>query len=171
LTQSSVLLAANHQLAGFRCRSPEQTNWLVAMARQAHGSGTTRVFVVKEVDQPVVVAFYAWCLASLAMADLPERLRHGAGRYPHPVALLARLGVDQRYEGQGLGAALLADGITRVAGLSDAIGCRGLLVHAESEQARALYEHLILEWEHSPTDPMHLVLLLKDIRHTLNSPR
>ncbi|MEN9878458.1 MAG: hypothetical protein RLZZ158_1497 [Cyanobacteriota bacterium] len=141
------------------------------MARQAHGSGTTRVFVVTEVDQPVVVAFYAWCLASLAMADLPERLRHGAGRYPHPVALLARLGVDQRYEGQGLGAALLADGITRVAGLSDAIGCRGLLVHAESEQARALYEHLILEWEHSPTDPMHLVLLLKDIRHTLNSPR
>ncbi len=134
-----VLLAANHQLDGFRCRSPEQTNWLVAMARQAHGSGTTRVFVVSEVDQPV--------------------------------ALLARLGVDQRYEGQGLGAALLADVISRVAGLSDAIGCRGLLVHAESEQARAFYEHLIPEWELSPTDPMHLVLLLKDIRHTLNSLR
>ena len=141
------------------------------MARQAHGSGTTRVFVVTEVDQPVVLAFYAWCIASVAIADLPERLRRGAGRYPQPVALLARLGVDQRYEGRGLGAALLADVITRVAGLSDAIGCRGLLVHAESEQARALYEHLILEWEHSPTDPMHLVLLLKDIRHTLNSPR
>ena len=61
--------------------------------------------------------------------------------------------------------------ITRVAGLSDAIGCRGLLVHAESGQARAFYEHLIPEWELSPTDPMHLVLLLKDIRHTLNSSR
>ena len=166
-----VLLAANHQLDGFRCRSPEQTNWLVAMARQAHGSGTTRVFVVSEVDQPVVVAFYAWCMASVAIADLPERLRRGACRYPQPVALLARLGVDQRYEGQGLGAALLADVITRVAGLSDAIGCRGLLVHAESEQVRAFYEHLIPEWELSPTDPMHLVLLLKDIRHTLNSSR
>jgi len=83
--------------------------------------------------------------------------------------LLARLGVDQRYEGQGIGAALLADVITRVAGLSDAIGCRGLIVHAESEQARAFYEHLIPEWEPSPSDPMHLLLLLKDIRQTLAS--
>jgi len=164
-----VLLAAHHQLDGFRCRSPEQTEWLIEHARQAHRSGTTRVFVVTEVDQPVAVAFYAWCMASVAIADLPERLLRGAGRYPQPVALLARLGVDQRYEGQGIGAALLADVITRVAGLSDAIGCRGLIVHAESEQARAFYEHLIPEWEPSPTDPMHLVLLLKDIRQTLAS--
>lgn len=164
-----VPLAAHHQLDGFRCRSPEQTEWLIEHARQAHRSGTTRVFVVTEVDQPVAVAFYAWCMASVAIADLPERLLRGAGRYPQPVALLARLGVDQRYEGQGIGAALLADVITRVAGLSDAIGCRGLIVHAESEQARAFYEHLIPEWEPSPTDPMHLVLLLKDIRHTLAS--
>jgi len=35
----------------------------------------------------------------------------------------------------------------------------------------AFYEHLIPEWEHSQTDPMHLVLLLRDIRHTLNSSR
>ena len=50
---------------------------------------------------------------------------------------------------------------------SDAIGCRGLLVHAESEQARGFYEHLIPEFERSPTDPLHLLLLLKDIRRTL----
>jgi len=164
-------LAVNHQLDGFRCRSPEQTSWLVAMVRQAHGSGTTRVFVVTEVDQPVVVAFYAWCMASVAIADLPEPLRRGAGRYPQSVALLARLGVDQLHEGQGIGAALLADVITRVADLSDAIGCRGLLVHVESEQARAFCEHLIPEWELSPTGPMHLVLRLKDIWHTVNSSR
>jgi len=51
------LLAARHQLAGFRCRSEEQTTWLVQVARQAHGTGTTRVFVVTEVDQPQVVAY------------------------------------------------------------------------------------------------------------------
>ena len=53
-----------------------------------------------------------------------------------------------------------------VASLSDAISCRGLLVHAESEQVRSFYEHLIPEFERSPTDPLHL-LLLKDIRRTL----
>ena len=69
------------------------------------------------------------------------------GRYPQPIALLARLGVDERHQGQGLGAALLLDVITRV--------------------ARGFYEHLIPEFERSPTDPFHLLLLLKDIRHTL----
>ncbi|MFN9622039.1 MAG: DUF6444 domain-containing protein [Cyanobacteriota bacterium] len=76
-------------------------------------------------------------------------------------------GVDERHEGQGLGAALLLDGISRASSLSDAIGCRGLLVHAESEQAPGFYEHLIPEFERSPTDPSHLLLLLKDIRSTL----
>jgi predicted N-acetyltransferase YhbS len=154
------------------CRSEEQTAWLVEVAKQAHGTGTTRVFVVTEVDQPRVAAYYASCMASVAITDLPERLRRGAGRYPQPVALLARLGVDQRHKGQGLGAALLLDVITQVASLaeaslSDSIGCRGLLVHAESEQALGFYVHLIPEFERSPTDPLHLLLLLKDIRRTL----
>jgi len=164
-----ALLAGHHRLDGFRCRSKEQTHWLVDVARLAHGSGTTRVFVVTEADQPAVVAYYAWCMASVAIMDLPKRMRQGSGRYPQPVALLARLGVDERHEGQGLGAALLVDVISRVATLSDAIGCRGLLVHAETAEARRFYEHLIPEWEPSPTDPLHLLLLLKDIRRSLRS--
>ena len=167
--QPPELLAARHQLACFRCRSEEQSTWLVEMAKQAHGTGTTRVFVVTESDQPAVVAYYAWCMASVGTTDLPERLRRGVGRYPQPVALLARLAVDERHEGQGLGAALLLDVVTRVASLSDAIGCRGLLVHAESKQARSFYEHLIPEFERSPTDPLQLLVLLQDIRRTLRS--
>ena len=55
--QLPELLAARHQLTGFRCRSVEQTAWLVEVAKQAHGTGTTRVFVVTEVDQAAVVAY------------------------------------------------------------------------------------------------------------------
>ena len=164
-----ALLDRQHHLDGFRCRSPEQTLWLLDHARQAHGIGTTRVFVVTGAERSAVVAYYAWCMASVALQELPERDRRGAGRYPQPVALLARLGVDERHEGQGLGAALLLDVIQRVAGLSASIGCRGLLVHAESTQARAFYEHLIPEWQRSPTDPQHLFLRLADIRLTLQA--
>lgn len=71
--QPPELLAARHQLTGFRCRSVEQTAWLVEVARQAHGAGTTRVFVVTELAQPQVVAYYAWCMASVAIADRPEQ--------------------------------------------------------------------------------------------------
>lgn len=165
--RSPELLAPHHDTSVFVCQSGEQTNWLRRHARQAASTGTTKVFVVTEGDGPVVVAYYAWCMAQLAPADAPVRLRKGAGRYPQPVALLARLGVDGGHEGRGLGAGMLQDVMARLLELSDEIGCRGLLIHAESEEARAFYTHLVPELEPSPTDDLHLVLLMKDIRRTL----
>jgi hypothetical protein len=127
--------------------------------------GTTRVFVVTKHESPSPVAYYAWCMAQLT-AVAPAHLC-GAGRYPQPVALLARLGVDIRHEGRGLGAGLMQDVFARVVELSADIGCRGLLVHSESAEARDFYLHLVPEFEESPTDPLHLVLLMKDIRKAL----
>jgi GNAT superfamily N-acetyltransferase len=161
-------LAAEHDLSGFECRSREQTEWLRRFARQFSGVGTTRVFVVTD-ENGRVVAYYAWCMAQLAVKEAPARLAKGAGRYPQPVALLARLSVDLHHEGRGLGAALLRDVLARLAALSSDIGCRGLLVHAESAEARKFYLHLVPEFEASPTDELHLVLLMKDIRRTLQS--
>jgi GNAT superfamily N-acetyltransferase len=86
-----------------------------------------------------------------------------------PVALLARLGVALDHERRGLGAGLLADVIGRTAQLGQEIGCRGPLVHAGTEQAREFYRHLVPEFESSPSDDLHLVLLMKDILKTLRS--
>jgi hypothetical protein len=83
------------------------------------------------------------------------------------VAFLARLGVDTRHEGNGLGAGLLADVVSRLLTISDDIVCRGLLIHAESSVARAFYLHLTPELQQSPTDELHLVLLLKVARRSL----
>lgn len=161
-------LAARHEFAVFECRSVEQTEWLRRHARQSAGTGTTRVLVVTPTDSDVVVAYYAWCMASVSIADAPARVRVGAGRYPQPVALLARLGVDVDHEGRGLGAGLVQDVIARTVALGEEIGCRGLLVHAETAEARDFYRHLVPEFEASPTDELHLFLLMKDIRRTLN---
>lgn len=160
-------LADYHELAAFQCGSVEQTDWLHRFARPAMRAGTATVQVVTTSGAPTVVAYYGWCMAHLDIASAPTRLRKGAGRYPQPVALLARLGVDVRHERQGLGAALFRDVIARLLVLSADIGCRGLLVHAESAAARDFYLHLVPEFEPSPTDQMHLVLLMKDIRRTL----
>jgi GNAT superfamily N-acetyltransferase len=162
-------LGPAHELAAFVCASHEQTDWLVRHARQSMATGTTKVFVVTPVGSHQVVAYYAWTMAQINLAEAPTRLRKGAGSYPQPVALLARLGVHRDHERQGLGAALLRDVIQRVAAISDDIGCRGLLVHSESEQARDFYLHLIPEFEPSPTDELHLLLLLKDIKKTLQA--
>lgn len=160
-------LGSAHLLDEFECGSSEQTEWLRRFARQSASVGTTKIFVVTEAGSDRVVAYYAWCMAQLAIGDAPARLRKGAGRYAQPVALLARLGVDLTHERKGLGAGLLTDVVARVAALSDGIGCRGLVVHAESQTAHDFYLHLVPEFEQSPTDELHLVSMLKDIKRTL----
>ena len=153
------LLRPDDLVDDFECRSAEQTLWLRHHARQADTAGTAKVLVVTEADSPIVVAYYAWAMASINLAGASARLRKGAGRCPQPVALLARLGVDIAYE----------DVIRRVIELGAHIGCRGLLVHAASEESRNFCLHLVPGFEPSPTDPLHLMFLMKDLLHTLRN--
>ena len=127
----------------FECRSQDQTHWLRRHTRQSAATGATRVLVVTPSSSTEAVAYYAWCMAAIAVEVAPPRLRRGAGRYPQPVALLARLGVRQHHERPGLGAALLQDVIARTSAVRREIGCRGLLVHAETPQARDFSRHLM----------------------------
>ncbi len=60
-------------------------------------------------------------------------------RYPVPVALLGRLGVDRRWSGQGLGSALLIDALRRVRVASDTLAVYAVVVDAKDERARAFY--------------------------------
>ena len=76
--------------------------------------------------------------------------------------LLARLAVDHRHQGIGLGRALLKDALIRIARAADIAGMRALLVHAKDEAVRQWY--LQWEFEPSPTDPFHLFLLMKDLK-------
>jgi GNAT superfamily N-acetyltransferase len=84
---------------------------------------------------------------------------------PIPVAVLARLAVDERWQGHGIGRALFRDAARRVAQAADAIGIRGIVVHAISESAKNFY--VALGFTQSPQDPMTLVVTLNDIRSAL----
>jgi GNAT superfamily N-acetyltransferase len=84
---------------------------------------------------------------------------------PIPVVILARLAIDRGHQGRGLGRALFRDGARRIVQAADAIGIRGLLVHAISDEARAFY--LALGFEPSPLEPMTLMVTLADLRKCL----
>jgi GNAT superfamily N-acetyltransferase len=78
--------------------------------------------------------------ASLLLADLPASLSKKLPRYPSvPAVRLGRLAVDQTYQGQGLGGALLADALDRAARAE--IAAYALLVDAKDEPAAAFYRH------------------------------
>lgn len=156
-------LTASHQLTGFDCGSQAQTNWLIEHALQSHRSGLSRVYVVTDQPSRRVVGYYALAAGSVAPVQVPQRLAQGAGRYHQPVVILTRLGVDTTTQGAGLGRALVVDALRRIAVASEVIGVRALLIHCENDQARAFYQRLA-KFDPSPTDPMHLFLLMKDLR-------
>lgn len=160
-------LTDGHDLTAFECSSAEQTAWLRRHARQSHRSDSTKVFVVTQRGSPVVVAFYAIRMAEVRFADATDRLAKGQGRHPQPVVLLARLGVDRGHEGRGLGSELLRHAFLKALEASTEIGCRAVGVHCEGEEARRFYLRVVPAFEPSPTDPLHLILLIKDLRASL----
>ena len=84
---------------------------------------------------------------------------------PIPVAVVGRLAVDAAFHGRGLGRALFRDAARRVIHAADAIGIRGIVVHAISENAKNFY--LALGFDPSPHEPMTLMVTLSDVRATL----
>jgi GNAT superfamily N-acetyltransferase len=160
--------SAEHVVVGFDCGSVAQSEWLAQHALQAHRAGLSRVYVVRGLDQADgrVVGYYALSAGSVAPADASRRMMQGAGRYHQPVVILTRLGVDRAAQGAGLGRGLVVDALRRIAVASEVIGVRALLIHCESEVARDFYLRLA-KFDPSPTDPMHLVLIMKDLRRAL----
>jgi GNAT superfamily N-acetyltransferase len=161
------LLDEEHDLSAFNCGSDAQSEWLRERAIQAQQSDTARVYVACPTETKHVVGYYALAAGSVQQEDAPPRLTHGAGRYPVPVVVLTRLGVDLGEQGRGLGGALVRDALLQTAWIAGRIGVRALLIHAESDDAAAFYRHLTPAFEPSPTDPLHLILLLKDLRRAI----
>lgn len=160
-------LRSNHEIAAFDCGSEPLNRFLKrhAMANQASGGARTYVTCA---EARRVVGYYGLCAGAVEHAQAPSRTAKGLAKHPIPVLLLARLAVDRAHQGKGLGKALLKDALVRTTQAADIAGIRALLVHAKDEAARAWYAQF--DFEPSPTDPLHMFLILKDIRAGLSRP-
>jgi len=160
-----VALEAWHRSEDFRSGVRSLDDWLRKHALQSDRSGGSRVFVTTETD-PDVVGYYALAARAVMPRDSPARLVQGlAANQPVPVVLLGRLAVEVHHQGRHLGRSLLLDAMTRVLQAGELIGIRALLVHAVDERAREWYAQF--GFERSPTHPLHLILLIKDLRATI----
>jgi GNAT superfamily N-acetyltransferase len=148
----------HHQTGDFASGIVSLDEWLKRRALANQASGAARTFAVCEADR--VVAYFALASAAVNVAAAPGRFRRNMPD-PIPVVVLARLAVDRRYQGQGLGRAMVRDAARRVVHAADTIGIRGIIVHAISDDAKAFY--LELGFEASPIEPMTLMVTLSDI--------
>ena len=151
----------------FQSGNPEIDDWFHRFAWQNHATGSARVFVATQ--GPETLGFYALATGAVERIKLPESLKPRRRPDPCPVLLLARLAVDQRAQGRGIGAALLKDALLRAYKLSNEVGFAALLVHCADDRAREFYLSQSSQFVPCPGAENHLMLPLRAMREFIDA--
>lgn len=156
-------LSERHQTGSFRSGVAELDRWLVESALHAQSMRTARTFVWHERDLRVL-AYFSLAAHVIARADLSAKLGRGSPDRI-PAILLARLALDQRLQGSGLGGELLWDALSRGAAASQLAGARVVVVDALDARAASFYLHH--GFQAVPGNAFRLVQKMSDIAAAL----
>ena len=151
----------------FQSGNTEIDDWFHRFAWQNHRAGNARVFVTTQ--EPDTLGFYALSMGAVQRSKLPDTLKPDQRPEPCPVLLLARLAVDQRAQGRGIGAALLKDVLLRAYKLSNEVGFAALMVHCADDRAREFYLHHSSQFVPCPEADNHLMLPLRTLREFIDA--
>lgn len=146
-------LAAEHDLTDFDCGVPVLDEWLQRRA-MPNESRFSRTYAARTGTR--VVGYYCISAGAIERGSAPNRLRRNAPD-SIPISVIGRLAVDKRFGGRGLGAALLADALKRVAIASQAIGIGAVMIQAKDDSAKRFYLRQA-EFLEYPTDSRTLYL-------------
>jgi GNAT superfamily N-acetyltransferase len=152
-------LRRDHPVEGFSCGREELDRFLVRYAFLNQQANAAQTYLGLHGTE--IIGFYSLVVGEVAYGHAPERLTKVLARHPVPIMLLARLAVRTDWQGRGNGAGLLKDAIRRTLQAAEIGGIRAFAVHAKDAPARRFYEHF--GFAASPTDPLHLFLLVKDL--------
>jgi len=126
--------------AGFSCGVQALDAYLVTQAGQDVRRRVSACFVAVEFASGLVAGYYTLAAGGVPLGDLPPGWARRLPRYPSvPVARVGRLAIDQRFQGQKLGSALLADAAVRAA--RSEVAVFALIVDAKDDQAVSFYRH------------------------------
>ncbi len=134
-----ALLEAAHDRTLFHSGTVPLDDYFQHQVTQDVRRRVTACFVALTHEQRVV-AYYTLASTSLLLSDLPAAIGKKLPRYPSvPAVRMGRLAIDQNFQGQGLGGAMLADALDR-AGNSE-IAAYAFVVDAKDESAASFYRH------------------------------
>jgi GNAT superfamily N-acetyltransferase len=154
---------AGHDRGAFTCGEPAIDAWFHERAGQMSRKGLAAVHLLVEQATGAIVGFYTLSNYTVVATELPARVAKGMPeRLALPAHLLGQLGVDRRYQGQGIGGVLVRDALKRAERMTGDAASLGVVVHALDERAAAWYRRL--GFEPFPEHPLHLIMRMKDIR-------
>ena len=138
---------ARHKRGAFESGTPSIDNYLKLTARKLREAHAAAVFVVAD-EEGAIIGYYALSAllvdASEMAAGKSKKLFEKFGAVP--ATLLAMLGVDKHWQGQGIGKMLLADALRRSYDASTQVGSHcvilDVLQDADTPKRLALYQGL-----------------------------
>lgn len=134
-----VPLDSTHDRNAFDSGSAPLDRYLREQVTQDVRRRVTACFVALNATHQIA-GYYTLASASVLLSDLPAAIAKRLPRYPTvPAVRMGRLAIDQNFQGQGLGGALLADALQRAAQAE--IAAYALLVDAKDTHAAAFYQH------------------------------
>jgi GNAT superfamily N-acetyltransferase len=134
-------LAKDDDRGGFSCGQPDLDRFFEHYAGQNQFKLHLAVTYVAVVEARIV-GFATVAASSVERASVPsDRLRKRLPAYPIPVLRLARLGVDLRAQGLGIGKALLRQVLALAVEQRDRLGCVGIVTDSKPD-AVSFYEGL-----------------------------
>ncbi|MHB8764618.1 MAG: GNAT family N-acetyltransferase [Deferrisomatales bacterium] len=125
-------LEAQDERSGFRSGNIDLDRFFQRYAGQnqfRHHIGTTYVAVVGE----TIAGFVTVAGGEMVAEKLSKPLRRSLPSYPLPILRIARLAVDVRFQGLGVGKLLLRTMLQLALEMRDRLGCVGVVVDAKPE--------------------------------------
>lgn len=133
-------IAKRHHREVFDCGDAALNDFLCRYARKSHELGGAKTFLaIDDADGTTILGFYSLSPAAVAYAQTPEILRRGLARHDVPGFRLARLAVDRRFQGEGLGGQLLLAAGRRCLRASAEVGGIALVIDAKNDRVAAWY--------------------------------
>jgi GNAT superfamily N-acetyltransferase len=130
---------SRHDRSQFSCGKAALDDFLRQLVSQYEKRKLGKTFVAVRPDDLRVLGYYTLASSSVSFEHVPAKAKKKLPKHPIPVALLARLAVDQSMQGKGLGKALLMDALMRVVELEKNIGIHAVEVDAIDTEAEAFY--------------------------------
>src|ERR1019366_7494285 len=125
-------LAEHDEVENFDCGDQPLNNYLQRYAWTNQEKISIGVsYVAVDEDAPrTVLGYFTLAMASVPREAFPKKYVRGLPPYDLPLILLARLAVDGRFAGKGLGHALISEAFRTALRVADDVGCRCVIADA-----------------------------------------
>lgn len=147
-------LRRDHPRAKFGCGQAAVDDWLRKQAwqNQSKQLSVTRVLVEGE----RLAGYYTLAMGQVDFGDLPAELARKLPRRALPIAVVAWLGVDTRYQGRGLGERLFAQALADCHEAGRVFPFVTVLIDCLDDTAKAFYRRW--DFQELPGRPLRLFL-------------